>query len=99
MLPPASRLVLYLFLIAQACDGIFTYVVVRADGIGAEGNLILATWMTLAGPAATLVVAKILAASCGVLLYVKGVHRVLVVLTLLYGIGAVAPWLVILHRW
>ena len=99
MRPPASRIVLYLFLIAQACDGIFTYVVVRADGIAAEGNLVLATWMTLVGPAPTLVAAKTLAAACGVLLYVKGVHRVLAVLTLLYGIGAVGPWLLVLTNW
>jgi hypothetical protein len=57
-----SRMVLGLFLLAQACDGIFTYVAVRSDGIAAEGNMLLATWMTLVGPAPTLLGAKMLAA-------------------------------------
>jgi hypothetical protein len=67
----ASRMVLGLFLLAQACDGIFTYVAVRSDGIAAEGNMLLATWMTLVGPAPTLLGAKMLAAACGVLLYAR----------------------------
>ena len=90
-----SRLVLLAFLLAQACDGIFTYLAVRADGIGAEGNMLLATWMTLVGPAPTLFAAKSLAAACGVLLYARGVHRILAILTILYAIGAVGPWIMI----
>ncbi|MGQ0734051.1 MAG: DUF5658 family protein [Acidobacteriota bacterium] len=88
---------LALFLLAQACDGVFTYAVVRAEGLGAEGNLLLATWMALIGPGAALVGAKTMAAACGVLLYQLGVHRVLACLTALYGAAAVGPWLVVLH--
>ena len=94
-----SRLVLLLFLLAQACDGIFTYVAVSALGLGAEGNLVLGTWMGLVGLAPTLLTAKFLAAAGGVLLYVCGVHRILAGLTLMYGLAAVGPWLVILRNW
>ena len=92
------RLVLYIFLIAQACDGLFTYVAVSAFGLAAEGNVLLVTWMALVGPAPALVGAKLLAGSCGVLLYLKGVHRTLAVLTAIYAVGAVGPWMVVLTR-
>jgi hypothetical protein len=90
-----SRLVLLLFLVAQACDGLFTYIAVSAFGPGAEGNVLLVTWMGLVGPAPALVGAKMLAAACGVLLYVKGVHRTLALLTLFYALGAVGPWMLV----
>ena len=90
-----SRAVLWLFLIAQACDGAFTYAGVRAYGIGAEGNMILGTWMVLVGPFPTLVVAKAVAAGGGVLLYSRGVHRTLALLTVLYICGAIGPWILV----
>ena len=90
-----SRTVLWLFLIAQACDGAFTYAGVQAFGIGAEGNMILATWMMLVGPFPTLLIAKVVAAGGGVLLYSRGVHRTLALLTVLYICGAIAPWIVV----
>lgn len=86
---------LFLFLVAQGWDGIFTYVAVGAYGLAAEGNLILATWMGLVGPAPALLGAKLLAASCGILLYALGVHRALAGLTILYAVGAIGPWIMI----
>jgi hypothetical protein len=91
-----SRLVLLLFLAAQVCDGLFTYMAVSAFGLAAEGNLLLATWIALVGPAPALLGAKLLAAGCGVLLYVQGVHRALAVLTAIYAFGAVGPWMLVL---
>ena len=93
-----SRLVLLLFLAAQLCDGLFTYIAVSAFGLVAEGNILLATWMGLVGPAPALLGAKMLAAACGVLLYIKGVHRTLALLTAFYAVGAVGPWMLILSR-
>jgi hypothetical protein len=90
-----SRVVLFLFLLVQACDGVFTYTAVRAYGIAAEGNMVLATWMMLVGPFPTLFVAKAVAASGGVLLYSRGIHRTLALLTLLYVLGAIGPWIVV----
>ena len=64
-----SRLILLLFLVAQFFDGVFTYVAVQAHGVQAEGNVVLGTWMSLIGPLPTLIAAKLLAASGGLLLY------------------------------
>jgi hypothetical protein len=90
--------VILLFLMAQAWDGIFTYVAVYAYGITAEGNALIQTWMYLVGPTAALVGAKVLACLCGVLLYVRGVHHALAALTAMYLVTAVGPWLLIFAR-
>lgn len=94
-----SRLVLLLFLAAQLFDGIFTYVAVQAHGVSAEGNVVLGTWMGLIGPLPTLIVAKLVAAIGGLLLYYYGVHRILAGLTLVYAAAAIGPWLVIIRSW
>lgn len=94
-----ARIILALFLIAQACDGLFTYVAVVADGLAAEGNLLLATWIGLVGPGPALAGAKLLACLCGVILYQRGVHRTLAVLTMFYALAAVGPWLFVLQQY
>ena len=93
-----TRLILPIFLIAQACDGLFTYAAVQAYGLMAEGNLLLETWMALVGAGPAIVGAKVVAASCGVLLYWLGIHRVLLGLTVFYGVAAIGPWLVVLQH-
>jgi Domain of unknown function (DUF5658) len=90
-----SRLVLLLFLTAQAFDGLFTYAAVHAYGIHAEGNILIATWMALVGPAPALFGAKAVAAACGVLLYTRHAHRTLTALTALYVVGAIGPWMLV----
>ena len=95
----STRLILALFLVAQACDGVFTYTAVHAYGLAAEGNLLLGTWMALVGPTPALVGAKVLAASCGILLYMVGVHRGLAYLTVFYAVAAIGPWLYVLQRY
>jgi hypothetical protein len=90
-----SRLVLLLFLVAQGFDGLFTYTAVHAYGLPAEGNVLIATWIALVGPAVALFGAKAVAGACGVLLYVRDAHRTLTVLTALYVIGAIGPWMVV----
>jgi hypothetical protein len=90
-----SRVMLLLFLVTQAFDGLFTYTAVHAYGLHAEGNVLLATWMAFVGPAAALFGAKSVAAACGIFLYLRGVHRTLTVLTVLYVIGAIAPWMMV----
>lgn len=94
-----SRLVLLLFLVAQLFDGLFTYVAVSAVGTRAEGNFILATWMNLVGPGPTLFVAKLVAATAGVFVYYRGLHGLLAGLTVLYGLVAIGPWLVVYRAW
>ena len=70
-----SRVMLLLFLTAQGFDGLFTYTAVHAYGLHAEGNILIATWIALVGPAAALFGAKTVAGACGVLLYARGMHR------------------------
>jgi hypothetical protein len=90
-----SRVMLLLFLTAQGFDGLFTYTAVHAYGLHAEGNMLIATWMALIGPAAALFGAKAVAGACGVLLYARGLHRTLSFLTIVYLVGAIGPWLMV----
>jgi Domain of unknown function (DUF5658) len=93
-----SRVMLLLFLVAQGFDGLFTYAAVHAYGMHAEGNILIATWMALVGPTLALFGAKVVAAGCGVLLYMRGMHRTLSLLTALYVIAAIGPWIVVFLR-
>ena len=94
-----TRLVLLLFVVVQACDGVFTYFAVHALGIGVEGNKLLAAAMVSLGPLPTLVGAKTLAAAAGLLLYLRGWHGTLAVVTTMYALGALGPWLLIYVAW
>lgn len=94
-----SRLVLLLFLAAQLCDGVFTYVAVSAVGIHAEGNALLATWMGLVGPGTALLAAKTVAALAGLLVYWRGLHGLLAGLTAFYAAAAVGPWMLVYASW
>ena len=95
---PSPRLILSLFLVAQVFDGLLTYVAVAILGVVGEGNLLLASAMHLLGPGTALLGAKTLAASCGVLLYVRGLYGTLGVLTGIYMLAAITPWLFVFHR-
>jgi hypothetical protein len=92
----ASRLLLAVFVVLQVADGLMTYVAVDMFGPQAEGNPLLVTWMSMLGSGPALLGAKMLACGCGVILYICGLHRVLVGLTALYLFGAVMPWLQII---
>jgi hypothetical protein len=94
---PTPRLLLALFLVAQVFDGLFTYIAVRAFGLLMEGNVLLATWMSLVGPGPALIGAKLLAAGCGIILYWLDVRRALLAVTVFYGVVAIGPWLFVLH--
>jgi hypothetical protein len=93
----SPRLILLLFLVAQVSDGLLTYAAVAVLGVVGEGNLLLATAMHLAGAGPALVGAKTLAAGCGCILYARGFYGILGVLTGLYMLLAITPWLVIFH--
>lgn len=93
------RVILLLFLVAQAYDGLFTYVAVSAVGLHAEGNALLAAGMALAGPGPALVVAKLVAAGAGIFVYFRGMYRLLAGLTTLYALAAIGPWLLVYRAW
>ncbi len=87
------RVLLGVFIVLQAADGLLTYAAVERFGPSAEGNPLLATWIMLTGPEPALIGAKAMACFCGVLLYAAGVHHVLAGLSAIYLFGAVVPWL------
>jgi hypothetical protein len=90
------QLVFAAFLLTQILDGILTYVGVSIFGIAAEGNPILAYLMTSYGEAFALAGAKLVAALCGVALYLLAVDRLLAALTLVYVGAAIIPWTLVL---
>ena len=94
-----TRLVLLLFVVLQGFDGLFTYVAVNALGVGVEGNRLLASVMASLGPLPALVVAKLVAAAAGLLLYARGWHATLATVTAFYALAAIGPWLVVYVTW
>jgi hypothetical protein len=84
--------VILAFLLAQAADGVFTYIGVSTMGLHAEANPLLVGVMATAGLGAGVTGAKLLAAFLGISLHIVGVHRVVAFLTGLYLIAAVLPW-------
>ena len=86
-----GNLVVVLFLVAQALDGIFTYLGIQAFGLS-EGNPLIAYSFRHAGVGPGLTGAKLLAVGCSMLLHLLGLHRTLGVLTLLYLSFAILPW-------
>ena len=88
-----GRITLAVFVICQASDGLLTYFAVQIFGHSIEGNPLLVTWMSIAGAGPTILVAKLGAVACGLVLYIHGTHRALAVLTAIYLCVAVVPWL------
>jgi len=84
------------FVIAQLCDGLFTYIGVHTFGQGIEANPILSWYIVAFGAGAALVAAKGLAIACAVLLYRFAHYRTIGALTLFYYAMAVQPWVSLL---
>ncbi len=91
-----GNVVVIAFLLAQALDGVLTYVGVSLYGIHMEGNPILAWMMTVMGQGAALATAKGIAGGFGIALHLGAVHRVVAVLAAFYIAVAVVPWIGIL---
>jgi uncharacterized membrane protein len=91
-----ADVVVVVFLLAQACDGVLTYVGVSLYGIGMEGNPLLAWLMETMGEGAALAAAKGMAGAFGIALHLGAVHRVLAVLSAFYVAAAILPWVAIL---
>ena len=84
------------FLIAQASDGVLTYVGVRTYGVHIEGNPLLGWLMASIGQGFALAAAKAAAGAFGIVLHLTSVHRVVALLTAFYFAAAVLPWIRIL---
>jgi len=86
------------FLLAQACDGVLTYVGVTSFGTRIEGNPIIALLMQHVGHGAALLIAKGIAGALGMALHLGGVHRAVACLACFYLAAAVVPWMAILFH-
>ena len=87
---------LLLFLLAQACDGVLTYVGVTTYGPQIEGNPLISWLMAVMGEGPALTAAKLTAAGFGIILHLSAVHNIVALLTAFYLVAAVAPWITIL---
>ena len=85
------------FLIAQACDGVFTYVGVSTYGMHVEGNPLLGWLMAVLGSGAGVAAAKAAAGGFGIALHLIAVHRVVAALAVFYVAVAVVPWIAVLY--
>lgn len=89
-------LALVAFLLAQALDGVLTYIGVTTYGPQMEGNPIVSWLMACAGQGAGLATAKLAAGCFGVALHLSAVHRTVALLAAFYLAAAVLPWIAIL---
>jgi hypothetical protein len=90
-------LAVVVFLLAQASDGVLTYIGVSMYGLAAEGNPLIAWLMAALGEGPGLATAKVTAGGFGVALHVAGVHRAVATLAVFYLVVAIAPWVTILY--
>jgi hypothetical protein len=84
------------FVIVQALDGAMSYVGVSLHGPGIEANPLVGWYLAVFGPALGFTVAKLFAVTCGAVLYFTARYRWVAILTLVYLIFAVGPWLQLL---
>ena len=84
--------VIVVFLVAQVCDGMFTYIGVHAWGIVAEANPIMSFYMATLGVGFALLASKTFAIACAAVLHLHARHRTVALLTILYLAMAVRPW-------
>ena len=80
------------FVTVQALDGAMSYVGVSLHGPGIEANPLVGWYLAAFGPAVGFTAAKLFAVTCGAVLYITARHRWVAVLTILYIVFAVGPW-------
>jgi uncharacterized membrane protein len=88
--------VLLVFLLAQASDGVLTYIGVSTYGLHMEGNPIIGWLMAAIGQGPALATAKLAAGFFGIALHLSAVHKAVAVLAFFYLAAAVIPWVAIL---
>ena len=92
-------LALVVFLLAQASDGVLTYIGISTFGPAIEGNPLIAWLMASLGNGAGVTTAKVVAGLLGIALHLSDVHRAVAVLAGFYLVVAVGPWLALLFVW
>jgi uncharacterized membrane protein len=89
-------LALIAFLLAQASDGVLTYVGVSTYGLRMEGNPIIGWLMAAIGQGAALTTVKVTAGMFGIALHLSAVHKAVALLAFFYLAVAIVPWVTIL---
>ena len=89
-------LALVLFLLAQASDGVLTYVGISTFGASIEANPLIGWLMATIGHGPALAAAKLTASTFGIALHLIDVHRALAALAVFYIAVAVVPWITLL---
>ena len=84
------------FLLAQASDGVLTYIGVSIYGQGIEGNPLIAWLMAQMGEGPALATAKVTAGLFGIALHLSSVHKAVAALAGFYVVVAIIPWVTIL---
>ena len=84
------------FLLAQASDGVLTYIGVSIHGYGIEGNPLIAWLMAQMGEGPALAAAKLTAGGFGIALHLSAVHKAVAALAGFYVVVAIIPWVAIL---
>jgi hypothetical protein len=91
-----GNIVVIAFLIAQACDGVFTYVGVATYGARVEANPVVGWLIAALGSGAGVATAKAAAGAFGIVLHLVAVHRVVAALAIFYLAVAIVPWISVL---
>jgi hypothetical protein len=89
-------LALVAFLLAQASDGLLTYIGVSTYGLHVEGNPLIGWLMSAMGEGPALATAKLAAGFFGIALHLSAVHRAVALLAAFYVAVAIVPWVAIL---
>jgi uncharacterized membrane protein len=87
---------LLVFLVAQASDGVLTYIGVSSYGLQVEANPLISWLMASIGEGAALTTAKLTAGFFGIALHLSAVHKAVALLAAFYITAAVLPWMAIL---
>ena len=80
------------FVVVQALDGAMSYIGVSLHGPSIEANPLVAWYLGAFGPALGFTVAKLFAVTCGAVLYCTARYRWVAILTVVYLVFAVGPW-------
>jgi uncharacterized membrane protein len=92
----SGNIVVIVFLLAQACDGVLTYVGISQYGMPIEANPLVGWLMVTMGQGLALAATKLTAGAFGIALHLAAGHRVVAALTGFYLIVAILPWIGIL---
>ena len=93
---PRLMSTLVVFVAVQCADAYLTVEGIARFGFAVEANPILAWYVAAFGTGVALVGAKTVAVACAATLWAGGRQRTLAILTALYVVAAIVPWMLAL---